>query len=64
MIESYYTPEQMEYLKKRERAGRRRADPAGAEEWPELIAEVRAEMQKGTRQRLPRFSHWHGAGRD
>jgi DNA-binding transcriptional MerR regulator len=48
MIESYYTPEQMEDLKKRgEQLG-----PEGIrrsqEEWAELIAEVRAAMEAGT----------------
>jgi DNA-binding transcriptional MerR regulator len=48
MIESYYTPEQMEYLKKRkEQVGDERIQQV-QKEWPELIAQVRAEMQKGT----------------
>ena len=48
MIESYYTPEQMEYLKKRrEQVGDDRIQQV-QQEWPELIAQVRAEMQKGT----------------
>ena len=48
MFEKYYTKEQLETL-------RQRAETVGAErikeveqEWPKLIAEVRAEMQKGT----------------
>ncbi len=48
MIENYYTAEQLEYLKKR-------ADQVGEErmkqvpgEWAQLIAQVRAEMDKGT----------------
>jgi MerR family transcriptional regulator, thiopeptide resistance regulator len=48
MIENYYTPEQLEYLKKRkEQVGDERIQQV-QKEWPELIAEVRAEMQKGT----------------
>jgi DNA-binding transcriptional MerR regulator len=48
MIESYYTPEQMEFLKKRaEEVGEERIQ-AVQREWPELIALVRAEMEKGT----------------
>jgi DNA-binding transcriptional MerR regulator len=48
MIESYYTPEQMEYLSKRkEQVGEERIQQV-QKEWPELIAQVRAEMQKGT----------------
>ena len=48
MIENYYTPEQMEYLKKRkEQVGDDRIQQV-QQEWPELIAQVRAEMQKGT----------------
>jgi DNA-binding transcriptional MerR regulator len=48
MIESYYTPEQMEYLKeRREQVGEDRIQQV-QKEWPELIAQVRAEMQRGT----------------
>jgi MerR family transcriptional regulator, thiopeptide resistance regulator len=48
MIESYYTPEQMEYLKeRREQVGDGRIQQV-QKEWPELIAQVKAEMQKGT----------------
>jgi MerR family transcriptional regulator, thiopeptide resistance regulator len=53
MIESYYTPEQMEYLKKRkEQVGDERIQQV-QKEWPELIAQVRAEMQKGTAPTAP-----------
>ena len=55
MFEKYYTKEQLETL-------RQRADALGAEhikeveqEWPRLIAEVRAEMQKGTDPKDPRM---------
>jgi DNA-binding transcriptional MerR regulator len=48
MIESYYTPEQMEYLqKRREQVGDDRILQV-QKEWSELIAQVRAAMQKGT----------------
>jgi MerR family transcriptional regulator, thiopeptide resistance regulator len=47
MIESYYTPEQMEYLKKRgELLGDERIQQV-QKEWPELISQVRATQQKG-----------------
>jgi MerR family transcriptional regulator, thiopeptide resistance regulator len=48
MIENYYTPDQMESLKKRgEEVGQERIEQV-QREWPELIAEVRTEMEKGT----------------
>jgi len=54
MFEKYYTPEQLETL-------RQRAELVGAdrmqevqEEWPRLIAEVRAEMERGTDPADPR----------
>jgi DNA-binding transcriptional MerR regulator len=48
MIENYYTPEQLEYLKKRkDEVGDERIQQV-QQEWPVLIAEVRAEMQRGT----------------
>ena len=64
MIESYYTPEQMEYLKKRkEHVGDDRIQQV-QQEWPELIAEVRAEMQKGTAPTAPNVlalaKRWQG----
>ena len=49
MIESYYTPEQLDDLKERgEQLGQERIQQS-QEEWAELIAEVRAEMEKGHR---------------
>ena len=54
MVESYYTPEQLEYLQKRkEQLGDERIQQV-QNEWPELIAQVRAEMQKGTPPTAPR----------
>jgi len=48
MIENYYTAEQLEQLKKRaEQVGEERMRQAPAD-WAELIARVRAEMEKGT----------------
>jgi DNA-binding transcriptional MerR regulator len=48
MIENYYTPEQLEYLKNRaELIGEERMKQA-PEDWAALMAEVRAEKEKGT----------------
>lgn len=48
MYEKYYTQEQLEYLEKRkEELGEDRNEEV-QKEWKELIAEVRAEMEKGT----------------
>jgi DNA-binding transcriptional MerR regulator len=48
MIESYYTPEQLEQLRARkEQVGDERMQQV-QKEWPVLIAEVKAEMEKGT----------------
>jgi DNA-binding transcriptional MerR regulator len=48
MFEKYYTPEQLEELKqRRETVGEDRIREVEAE-WPRLMAEVRAEMDKGT----------------
>ncbi len=53
MIESYYTPEQLETLKARgEQIGPDRIRQS-QEDWAELIAEVRAEMEKGTAPAAP-----------
>jgi MerR family transcriptional regulator, thiopeptide resistance regulator len=64
MIENYYTPEQMEYLKKRgEQVGQERIQQVQAE-WPELIALVRAAMEKGTDPTAPEVlalaERWRG----
>lgn len=54
MVEKYYTPEQLEYLKqRREIVGEERIREVEAE-WPRLMAEVRAEMEKGTDPSDPR----------
>ncbi len=48
MIENYYTPEQWQSLQKRgQEIGPERIQQV-QEEWAELIAQVRAEMEKGT----------------
>jgi hypothetical protein len=47
-METYYTPEQLDYLRKRrEVVGEERIREV-EQEWPELLAQVRAEMAKGT----------------
>ncbi len=54
MVEKYYTPEQLEYLKRRaEQIGPERIREVEAA-WPKLMAEVRAEMEKGTDPSDPR----------
>jgi DNA-binding transcriptional MerR regulator len=54
MTEKYYTPEQLEYLKqRREIVGEARIREVEAE-WPKLMAEVRAEMERGTDPSDPR----------
>jgi MerR family transcriptional regulator, thiopeptide resistance regulator len=48
MIESYYTPEQLEQLRiRKEEVGDERIEQV-QKEWPELIAQVRAAMESGT----------------
>ena len=48
MIENYYTPEQLEFLRKRrEEVGAERIEQSH-HDWAELIAAVRAERDKGT----------------
>jgi DNA-binding transcriptional MerR regulator len=47
-LDRYYTPEQLEYLEERRReVGEERIRQVEAE-WPELIEQVRAEMEAGT----------------
>jgi DNA-binding transcriptional MerR regulator len=54
MFEKYYTPDQMETLRKRaESIGPERMKEV-EQEWPRLIAEVRAEMERGTDPADPR----------
>jgi hypothetical protein len=48
MIDSYYTPEQMEYLKKRREQVGDEAIRAAEKEWPQLLAQLKAEMEAGT----------------
>jgi MerR family transcriptional regulator, thiopeptide resistance regulator len=48
MFEKYYTQEQMDYLaQRREQVGEARIKEVEAE-WPRLMGEVRAEMERGT----------------
>jgi DNA-binding transcriptional MerR regulator len=48
MFEKYYTQEQMDYLaQRREQVGEARIEEVEAE-WPRLMDEVRAEMERGT----------------
>jgi DNA-binding transcriptional MerR regulator len=57
MLENYYTPEQMEYFRKRrEEAAAAGQDIArqGTADWAELMAQYTAEMQKGTDPADPR----------
>ncbi|MET0397837.1 MAG: MerR family transcriptional regulator [Longimicrobiaceae bacterium] len=68
MYERYYTPEQLEELKRRrETVGEARIREVEAE-WPRLIAEVRAEMQAGTDPADPRVQElarrWMGLVRE
>ena len=48
MIENYYTPEQLKELEERGRQVGAERIRQVEEEWPRLMAEVRAEMDKGT----------------
>ena len=51
MIEKYYTPEQLEYLKKRREEGGAAMEAMiqrGPQMWTDLFADVTAEMQAGT----------------
>ncbi|SEN70976.1 MerR family transcriptional regulator [Lihuaxuella thermophila] len=48
MTEKYFNEEQMEYLKKRREMLGEETIHSAENEWPELIAKVRAEMAKGT----------------
>ena len=64
MFEKYYTPEQLAQLeRRREDVGPERIEQVQAE-WPELIAQVRAEMERGTDPVDPRMQElarrWQG----
>ncbi len=68
MVEKHYTPEQMEYLKQRRAiVGEARIKEVEAE-WPRLMDEVRAEMEKGTDPADPRVQalaqRWMGLVRE
>src|SRR4029450_8377630 len=50
MVEKYYTPEQLEYLKKRREEGGPEMEEAiakGPQMWADLFADVRAAMEAG-----------------
>lgn len=64
MVEKYYTPEQLASLeKRREEVGEERIREV-EQEWPRLIAAVRAEMEKGTDPASPEvqelMGRWQG----
>ena len=62
MIEDYYTPEQLEYLKQRqEHVGAERMQQA-PKDWETLIAEVHAEKERGTAPDDPRVLELARAG--
>lgn len=48
MIENYYTPEQLEYLARRREEVGEEAIRAAEQEWPELMARMKAAMLAGT----------------
>ncbi|MFL6291455.1 MAG: MerR family transcriptional regulator [Thermoanaerobaculia bacterium] len=48
MFEKYYTPEQLQQLEERKKMLGEEHIRQVEQEWPQLIAEVRAEMDKGT----------------
>ena len=54
MFEKYYTKEQLETLAKRREAFGEETMREVQEEWPRLIASVRAEMERGTDPRDPK----------
>jgi DNA-binding transcriptional MerR regulator len=54
MFEKYFTPDQMETLKQRADALGPARMQAAQEEWPKLMEEVRAEMERGTDPKSPR----------
>jgi MerR family transcriptional regulator, thiopeptide resistance regulator len=47
MIENYYTPEQMEYLKQRREQLGEEAINKGTQDWADLIADFKAAMESG-----------------
>lgn len=64
MVESYYTPEQLEYLaRRREAVGEERMRQA-PQDWADLSAAVKAEMEKGTDPTAPEVlalaRRWNG----
>jgi DNA-binding transcriptional MerR regulator len=58
MIEQYYTPERLEYLQKRREEMGPEADKIaakGTQDWSDLLADYKAEMDKGTDPADPRL---------
>lgn len=64
MFEKYYTPEQLQQLEERRKTVGEERMREVQEEWPRLIAEVKAEMDKGTDPSDPRVRElarrWQG----
>ncbi|HEY8505749.1 MAG TPA: MerR family transcriptional regulator, partial [Gemmataceae bacterium] len=62
-MENYYTPEQLEYLKKRREQFSDEEIRAVEKEWPELMAKMKAEMDAGTDPADPKVQalakRWH-----
>ncbi len=53
MIEKYYTPEQLEQLRRRERDLGGEAIEQAQRDWSELIAAVKSEREQGNRSHQP-----------
>jgi len=62
MMDKHYTPEQQEYLKERAKQIGPERIRQGSEDWAELIALVRAEMEKGTDPAAPEVQDLDGPG--
>ena len=64
MFERHYTPEQLEQLDERRRALGPEGMAAAERDWPDLIAAVRAERERGTDPRDPRMQQLAGRWRE
>jgi len=64
MTEKYYTPEQMGKLKKQEELLGTEKIKEVENEWPSLIAKVRAELEQGRLLRDPRCNCWPSDGKN